>query len=164
MELSDYDMCLKLVDSAQLACGDSTDSLAYATLCNVAGSAYYELNKLAECRKNWEISAQIQEKLLRENDLKVRLSQNLLFTTLFRVLSSIIDKNTDKFHSDLLLSTTWVSLRKPAVILLKLQNTSSMRSQFAQLPVILIQHFSQTLICAILEFTPPEASGRKLSS
>jgi hypothetical protein len=85
MELSDYDMSLKLVQSAQLACGDSTDSLAYATLCNVAGSAYYELNKLADCRKNWEISAQIQEKLLGENDLEVRLSRASLFTPVFRV-------------------------------------------------------------------------------
>jgi hypothetical protein len=89
MELSDYDMCLKLVHSAQLACGDNTDSLAYATLCNVAGSAYYELNKLADCRKNWEISAQIQEKLLGENDLEVRLSRTSFFTSLFRVLSSL---------------------------------------------------------------------------
>jgi hypothetical protein len=82
-------MCLKLVHSAQLACGDNTDTLAYGTLCNVAGSAYYELNKLADCRKNWEISAQIQEKLLGENDLEVRLSRTSFFTSLFRVLSSL---------------------------------------------------------------------------
>jgi hypothetical protein len=83
IELSDYDMCLKLVHSAQLACGDNTDTLAYATLCNVAGSAYYELNKLADCRKNWEVSAQIQEKLLGENDLDVRFSRTSLCTPLF---------------------------------------------------------------------------------
>jgi hypothetical protein len=87
MELSDYDMCLKLV---QTGFGDNTDLLAYATLCNTAGSAFYELNKLADCRKNWEISAQIQEKLLGENDLEVRLSRTALFTPLSRVLSSLL--------------------------------------------------------------------------
>jgi len=83
MELSDYDMCLELFQSAQLACGDKTDTLAYAALCSVAGSTYYELNKLADCRKNWEISAQIHEKLLGENDLEVHLSRTLLSTPSF---------------------------------------------------------------------------------
>jgi hypothetical protein len=76
----------------------------------------------------------------------------------------IIDGNTDNVHSDLPLSTTWVSLRQPVIISLKLRNTSSMRSQFARQPAILTQRFLQTPICAFLEFTPPEVIGRKLSS
>jgi hypothetical protein len=72
MELADYDMCLRLIHSAQLACGDKTDTLSYATLCAVAGSTYYELNKLTDCRKNFETFVQIHEKLLDENDLGVR--------------------------------------------------------------------------------------------
>ncbi|KAH7416708.1 P-loop containing nucleoside triphosphate hydrolase protein [Cadophora sp. MPI-SDFR-AT-0126] len=69
-EVSDYDVCLRIVETGRLACGDDTESLRYATLCNVAGAAYYELNKLVDCRTNFEIFHSIQAKLLPENDLQ----------------------------------------------------------------------------------------------
>lgn len=71
--MSDYDVCLRIVETGRLACGNDTESLQYATLCNVAGAAYYELNKLVDCRKNFEIFHSIQAKLLPENDLQVKL-------------------------------------------------------------------------------------------
>jgi hypothetical protein len=69
-EASDYGMCLRLVETAWSACEDKT-SLRYATLCNIAGGAYYELNKLAECRKYWERMMTIRDTLLPEHDLEV---------------------------------------------------------------------------------------------
>ena len=69
-EVSDYESCLKLVDSAWLACDDK-ESLQYAELCNVAGCVYHETNKLSECRKNWITFSKIQEVKLGENDLDV---------------------------------------------------------------------------------------------
>jgi len=69
-EVSDYDMCLRLVETGWTACEDK-DSLQYAGLCNAAGGAYYELNRLGDCRKNWEIFLKLQEKLLPEDDLEV---------------------------------------------------------------------------------------------
>lgn len=69
-EVGDYDVCLRLVETAWLACDDKK-SLQYAWLCNVAGCAYYELNKLGECRKCWTTFFNIQEASLQENDLNV---------------------------------------------------------------------------------------------
>ena len=63
-------MCLKLVGTASSACEDK-NSLKYATLCFIAGGAYYELNKLGECRKHWEHMMAIRENLLSESDLDV---------------------------------------------------------------------------------------------
>jgi len=45
--------------------------LQYATLCSAAGSAYYELNQLQECRKNWEKYLGISEAKLEKNDLEL---------------------------------------------------------------------------------------------
>ena len=54
-----------------MACGNNTNTLQYATLCNIAGGAYYELNKLADCRLNWEKFLKIQDDLLPEGDIEV---------------------------------------------------------------------------------------------
>ena len=62
-EVSDYDVCIEMVRAAWSACEDQS-SLLYGDLCNIAGAAYYEINKLDECRKNWEIFSKIQESLL----------------------------------------------------------------------------------------------------
>jgi len=66
-------MCLQLVKTARSACGQDKETLQYATLCNIAGGAYYELNKLSECRKNWEKYLKIQETLLPEGHLEVSI-------------------------------------------------------------------------------------------
>jgi hypothetical protein len=69
-EVSDYDICVLVVQTAWLACDDK-ESLSYAELCNVAAAAYLELNKLDECRRNWVTTSEIHEKLLSENDIDV---------------------------------------------------------------------------------------------
>ena len=70
-EVSDYDMCLRLTETAAVACLD-TESLQYAALCMTAGRAYYELNQLSKCRKKWELAMQIQEARLPKGHLEVR--------------------------------------------------------------------------------------------
>jgi hypothetical protein len=40
-------------------------------LCHTAGSAYYELNRLTDCRKHWTKMMDIRETLLPEDDLEV---------------------------------------------------------------------------------------------
>ena len=63
-------MCLKMVETAWTACEDK-DSLEYAILCHTAGSAYYELNRVTDCRKHWTKMMEIRDTLLPENDLEV---------------------------------------------------------------------------------------------
>jgi hypothetical protein len=77
-------MCLKLVGTASSACEDK-NSLKYATLCFIAGGAYYELNRLGECRKYWEQMMAIRDNLLSESDLDVSDSDGLpIELTIFR--------------------------------------------------------------------------------
>ena len=72
-EVSDYALCLKVVDTGWLACEDK-ESLQYGDLCFIAGSALYELNRVGECRKNWENYRNIQAALLPEDGLEVSSS------------------------------------------------------------------------------------------
>jgi hypothetical protein len=77
-------MCLKLFGTASAACEDK-NSRTYATLCFIAGGAYYELNRLGECRKYWEQMMAIRDNLLSENDLEVSDPADLRFElTLFQ--------------------------------------------------------------------------------
>jgi tetratricopeptide (TPR) repeat protein len=69
-ETSDYSLSLHLVDIGLVACEDR-ESLQYATLCMIAGSVFYELNQLSECRKNWEIFMAIQEASLPPGHLEL---------------------------------------------------------------------------------------------
>ncbi|KAN0114720.1 hypothetical protein V8E51_004264 [Hyaloscypha variabilis] len=69
-EISDYRLSLQLIDTARRACQDR-ESHQYATLCMIAGSAFYELNQLSECRKNWEICMAIQEANLQSGHLEL---------------------------------------------------------------------------------------------
>lgn len=69
-EISDYDLCLRLTKTAAGGCDDK-GSVEYADLCGIAGSAYYELNKLDLCRKEWELYKKIQEDVYKDNDLEV---------------------------------------------------------------------------------------------
>jgi len=70
-ETSNYDICLRMVETGQLACGDETETMQFAVFCNIAGLTYYELNKLGDCRKNLEIFYHLQEKHLGKDDLEV---------------------------------------------------------------------------------------------
>ena len=75
-EVGDYDICLRVVETAWLACEDKR-SLQYAALCNVAGCAYSELNKQGDCRKYWEDCSEIQNTLLPDDNIEVRSKSGL---------------------------------------------------------------------------------------
>ena len=72
-EISDYDVCLRLIETA-ISATEEKDSLRYAHLCNTAASCYYELNKMAECRKHFEIVLRIREEQLPEDHIDVRIN------------------------------------------------------------------------------------------
>ena len=80
-ETSNYDICLRMVETGQLACGDDTETMQYAVFCNIAGLTYYELNKLGDCRKNLEVFYHLQEKHLGRDDLEVSRSLCRIQTT-----------------------------------------------------------------------------------
>jgi tetratricopeptide (TPR) repeat protein len=69
-EIGDYDTCLKLVDTASIACDDK-DSSRYANLRNTSGACYFDLNRLRDCRRDWVIALSIQEKLFDNDVVKV---------------------------------------------------------------------------------------------
>lgn len=75
-EVSDYDMCLRVVETAWAACEDK-NSLRYATICFIAGGTYFELNKLSQCRKFWEQTVAIRDNLLSDDDIEVSKHDNL---------------------------------------------------------------------------------------
>lgn len=79
--MSDYDLCLLLVKSGKIACGENRNTLQFATLCNIAGCSYLELNRLRETREEWEEYLRLQQSLLEEGNLSVRLnsSQQVLY-------------------------------------------------------------------------------------
>jgi hypothetical protein len=63
-------MCLKVADTAQNACSNK-ESLQIANLLACAGGAYYELNRLRDCRKAYEESYRLQELLLPDDEFEV---------------------------------------------------------------------------------------------
>jgi hypothetical protein len=55
------------METATLACNDKT-SLIYAELRDIAGSRWFDLNRLTECRLAWEETAKIRREILAHND------------------------------------------------------------------------------------------------
>jgi hypothetical protein len=70
-EVGDYDIGLRVVETAFLAC-ENKRSLQYAVLSNVAGCAYFELNRQNECRRYWEVFSEIQDEKLPDDNLEVK--------------------------------------------------------------------------------------------
>ena len=62
----------------------------------IAGSAYYELNQLSECRKQWELFMQIQEAKLPKGHLEVRT--RLLHSPLRRHFGSLLTESDIAFQ------------------------------------------------------------------
>jgi hypothetical protein len=60
--MSDYDVGRKIVDLAKV-CEENKESHLFAHLCNTQGCNYYDLNRMADCRRNWELALQIRERL-----------------------------------------------------------------------------------------------------
>ena len=76
-EICDYKTCFTVVKSGRLAC-EGVESLDYATLCSIEGWAFYGLNDLEGCRKNFEAAFRIQDQLLPDDDIEVRDFRRLL--------------------------------------------------------------------------------------
>jgi tetratricopeptide (TPR) repeat protein len=68
-QIGDYETCLQLVNTASNACKDK-DSTVYAHLKIAAGTCYFDMNKLKDCRRDYEIALAIQEREGENNDLK----------------------------------------------------------------------------------------------
>ncbi|PVH79053.1 hypothetical protein DL98DRAFT_633450 [Cadophora sp. DSE1049] len=62
-EIGDYDTCGSLTTTGLLAC-QNVESMAKAHLLLTDGCRWYEMNNLVECRRVWEESMRIREKLL----------------------------------------------------------------------------------------------------
>lgn len=92
-EIGDYNLCISLADTARVACEDK-ESLQYATLCNIAGGAYFELNQLRECRINWETFLRIQETKLPEDHLELSIPYHNMGN--LETADSIATENLDK--------------------------------------------------------------------
>jgi hypothetical protein len=60
-------MCARVLDTAVSACEDKK-SLLFGELRNTAGSRYYDLNRLGDCRKAWEDTLRIRKELLTHDD------------------------------------------------------------------------------------------------
>lgn len=64
---------------AHAAITDRT-SLMYAELGAIAGSHFYELNRLDECRGTWAETLQIRKKLLAHNDPRSKSREDPMMT------------------------------------------------------------------------------------
>jgi tetratricopeptide (TPR) repeat protein len=69
-EIGDYETCLTLVDTASAACEDKT-SVRYSNLRNTAGTCYFDMNRLQDCRRDYEIAFAIQDNQSGQDDTKV---------------------------------------------------------------------------------------------
>ena len=67
-EIGDYGEVFPLLQVAYEMCGEDRTSLDYAHLRNSAGSAYFELNQLRDCRTAYEETLSIREKNLPQGD------------------------------------------------------------------------------------------------
>ncbi|CZR55427.1 uncharacterized protein PAC_05315 [Phialocephala subalpina] len=65
-ELGDFDVSKKVVEIAILSC-ENKDSLLYAELRSTAGSLFYDLNQLDNCRQAWDEALRIRESKLPQN-------------------------------------------------------------------------------------------------
>jgi hypothetical protein len=65
-ELGDYEVSGHILDTSLAAC-ENKNSLLYSDLRNTAGSRYYALNKLGDCRKVWDETLTIRKSFLAPN-------------------------------------------------------------------------------------------------
>jgi hypothetical protein len=66
-EIGDYEVSGRVVETARHACEDKT-SLLYAYLLDTAGSRFYDLNRLSDCRLAWETVLKIRKERLSHDD------------------------------------------------------------------------------------------------
>ncbi|KAK0125805.1 hypothetical protein ONS95_007437 [Cadophora gregata] len=76
-ELGDYTTTSLVCGTGLQACRDK-ESMVYAELRLINGCQHYDLNELGECRKSWEESLRVREKLLenRPNDIRIAAIYN----------------------------------------------------------------------------------------
>jgi tetratricopeptide (TPR) repeat protein len=68
-EIGDYPTCLLLVGTASTACDDK-NSARFANLRNTAGTCHFDMNRLEDCRRDYEIALAIQENGSDHDDTK----------------------------------------------------------------------------------------------
>jgi len=66
LEINDYDVCGRVIDTAKSACEEKM-SIEYGKLCNTAGGLCIELNLLADCRAAFEETLRIWQQILPSN-------------------------------------------------------------------------------------------------
>lgn len=66
-ESGDYDLGRGVIQVAKQIC-EEKESNIYSHLCNTQGCNYYDLNRVGDCRRNWELALGIREKLNAEPD------------------------------------------------------------------------------------------------
>jgi tetratricopeptide (TPR) repeat protein len=66
-ETSDYEQSRTIINVAKQAC-ENRDSHLFSHLCNIQGSNYYELNRVRDCRRNWDAALAIRQKLKAEHE------------------------------------------------------------------------------------------------
>jgi tetratricopeptide (TPR) repeat protein len=64
-EISDYTLSRKVIEIAKLTC-ENKESHTFSHLCNTQGANYYDLNRVVDCRRDWELALLIREKLKAE--------------------------------------------------------------------------------------------------
>lgn len=62
-EIGDYILAVDIVDIAKSVCEDKS-SAEFARLCNAQGASFYELNRAADCRSDWEYAFALRQKFL----------------------------------------------------------------------------------------------------
>jgi hypothetical protein len=121
-------MSARVVETAIGACHDK-DSLDCADLHNTAGARYFELNRLGDCRREWEETKRIRSKLLEPNHIGSEFCVLLLGLymlmlppqQLLRFLITLGILNWQRGTATMLSSTTsklWRCGKKVAMVLL----------------------------------------------
>lgn len=66
-EIGDFDGTGRVLETAIGACEDKT-SIFYARLVDIAGSRFFDLNRLSDCRNAWETTLRIRKERLDYDD------------------------------------------------------------------------------------------------
>ena len=81
-EIGDFDGTGRVVETAIGACEDKM-SILYARLVDTAGSRFFDLNRLSDCRNAWETALKIRKECLAHDDaLSTHIAPTCFFPSL----------------------------------------------------------------------------------
>lgn len=66
-EIGDYDGSIGMIENGIMGCSDRT-TLHYVGLCLTKGACFFELNRLADCRKAWEEAQRVHKGRLKRDE------------------------------------------------------------------------------------------------